>query len=225
MSQTLKQINTELDQIEEALDGLNNRKSEIDSILPGIISSYNSWKAAEDSRRATYRALKEKRDGGYCAAQFSNSSKRSDCQSQLNSQTATALASLTEASNKRAARETTKNELSAELEGIEERIAARKDRQKTLMQQANDIGDRDLELASQGTTSDALAIVANAEAQAEAIKAQAEAQGTIEERRSSIATKEDQQKVILYVGIGVGVLILIAGVLILRKKFKKNKKK
>lgn len=224
MSQTLKQINQELDQIEEALDGLTTRKSEIESVLPGVQSSFSSWSSAEQTRREAYNQAKQVQLSGHCQ-QYTLLKKRRDCQAQVDANVTTTLSKLNEAASKKRDFKASLDSLNSELASVNEKIDSRKLRQKTLMEQSNDIGDRDMELASQGTTSDALSIVAQAESEAEQIKAQAEAQGTIEERRSLIASKEEQQQVILYVGIGVGVLILIAGVLIIRKKFKKNKKK
>lgn len=79
---------------------LASQLAQLESEIPTIQTSLNSWTGEETRRYTAYMNLAAQRDGGYCAQKYSGQNNRQSCQNDLNSKTETARVRYNEAKNR-----------------------------------------------------------------------------------------------------------------------------
>lgn len=192
----------------DKLSNAQDQLSEQESLVKGL-----GIKRA--SLLSTMSAAKQKKEGGYCAAQYSKKSERENCQAQANSAYATALANY--------------NGANVSYGSEAAKISAMKDKVEALEEQLKVELSNSETLASQGLSSTALEAAAitaaQGTAQAEIIKGQAEAGAirTDSNVRASVVQKAAETTDEAKAGAnklliaGGAILLLIVAVIVYKK--------
>lgn len=191
-----------ISELNNTLSVLNTEKAELEIQLEERKRSYDSWNTRTRQRRSNYRDLVSKRDGGYCADEFSLKSRRKECQTDLNNQTSVAYSLLNESITKKRSASDDITRIEGELTSTNSEINST----QSLIDSYNDLVNN---AASQGMTPE---------------QAEQQANFELEKKIAKEKSEEARRKMIQIVLWSIIAIALISASVLSYRRFIKKKK-